>query len=331
MNSEKIKKIKDQLEKTLEKIVRESPEGQSPDFQNRILEVRRKILNKFGISESDYNSVEEQLSWQKTEAERQREETEKMDVSKEVFRAMQEIIATRRAMTEVPVEMKKMKEEIERLDRNPVKWSGILGKPDHVINPFDPKTIKGLKFNQLDHPDSDHREIITKIEDLYKRDTELENRIEKANQELTNRLTTIKINHGDLLGIGPDDHHQEKHALESHLDSDLMEKLIRLTKGGFVDDLHRHQIEMLPTQMVGGTTIGDVANTFIVNEEIGTGDDATVEFDLDYEPYNTSRIEIWVGTAKLFLTDDFTVSGKTITFLIAPPNGYKIRANYQRT
>jgi len=335
MNIARIKKFKDQIERILERIRKESADAgtdvNSPDFQDKILGVRKKILNKFGISESDYDSVEEMLEDQKKKSERQTKEADKIDVNKEIFLAMREITTMEKMGGEIPIDIKKIKEEIERVDNKPVMWPDIKEKPKHVMAPFDSKTITGLGFSQLVHPDADHKGIISKIDDLFEKDIVLGNQIEKAKQDLTNQVARIKINHGDLVGMGPDDHHQEKHILESHLGSDLMEKLIRLTKGdSFVDDLHRHRMEMLPTQFAGGTTIGDVANAFIVNEEVGTGDDTTVNFDLDYEPYNTSRIEMWVGNAKLFLTDDFTVSGQTITFLIAPPTGYKIRGNYQR-
>ncbi len=62
---------------------------------------------------------------------------------------------------------------------------------------------------------------------------------------------------------------------------------------------------------------------------IGTGDGTTSEFTLTYKPDPISSLEIKVGNADMFSTDDFTydVSTNKITFLTdsIPANGAKIR------
>jgi len=67
----------------------------------------------------------------------------------------------------------------------------------------------------------------------------------------------------------------------------------------------------------------------IDNELIGTGDGTTTEFTLDHAPNPIASLRIVVGSGELFQTDDWTISGQTITFLTAPPNGAKIRGSYR--
>ncbi len=80
----------------------------------------------------------------------------------------------------------------------------------------------------------------------------------------------------------------------------------------------------------GGLNVGSWAIRTIDNEDVGTGDGSTVAFTIDHTPSPSTSLHVLVGNSELFLTDDFTYSAKTITFLTAPPNGAKIRANYRR-
>lgn len=57
----------------------------------------------------------------------------------------------------------------------------------------------------------------------------------------------------------------------------------------------------------------------------GTGDGTTTDFTLPTNPNPASSLEIMVGGGQLFLTDDYTVSGLTVSFTVAPPSGAKIR------
>ena len=68
------------------------------------------------------------------------------------------------------------------------------------------------------------------------------------------------------------------------------------------------------------------------NELLGIGDDVTTDFVLDYTPQEaTSIYECWVGGARKFLTDDFTLNTatKTISFITVPRTGQKVRVTYQ--
>jgi len=80
----------------------------------------------------------------------------------------------------------------------------------------------------------------------------------------------------------------------------------------------------------GGLNVGSWAIRTIDNELVGTGDGIETDFDINHTPSPSTSLHVKVGTVELFLTEDFTYSAKTITFLTAPPNGAKIRVDYRR-
>lgn len=59
---------------------------------------------------------------------------------------------------------------------------------------------------------------------------------------------------------------------------------------------------------------------------VGIGNGVTTQFTLPFSPNKPSELVLTVGGGMRFVTDDFTLSGKIITFIIAPPDGAKIRA-----
>jgi len=79
----------------------------------------------------------------------------------------------------------------------------------------------------------------------------------------------------------------------------------------------------------GGVNFGGVNIRMVDNELIGTGDNSETDFTLNHIPSPATSLHIHIGTAEMFLTDDWTLSGKTVTFLTAPPTGAKIRCNYR--
>lgn len=74
-------------------------------------------------------------------------------------------------------------------------------------------------------------------------------------------------------------------------------------------------------------TIGGGSTTFVENEVVGTGDDSTTVFSLANTPIAGS-VHVFVGMRQT-LTDDYSISGTTITFVVAPPTGQKIIADYR--
>ena len=66
---------------------------------------------------------------------------------------------------------------------------------------------------------------------------------------------------------------------------------------------------------------------------MGTGDGSTTGFNLPDTPYDGNTLKhLFIGGSAVFETDDFTRSGKTITFITAPPNGARIsNPSYRRS
>lgn len=75
-------------------------------------------------------------------------------------------------------------------------------------------------------------------------------------------------------------------------------------------------------------TISGATVTFVNNELVGTGDDTTTVFALDFTP-SAGTVHLYAGGVRQLLTTDYSISGTSITFVIAPPNGMKIVADYQ--
>jgi hypothetical protein len=62
-------------------------------------------------------------------------------------------------------------------------------------------------------------------------------------------------------------------------------------------------------------------------EATGTPNDVLTDFVIGYSPNPINSLEVMVGGSPLFLTDDYTyaIPTRTISFLVAPPTGSKVR------
>ena len=93
----------------------------------------------------------------------------------------------------------------------------------------------------------------------------------------------------------------------------------------------KEEIEELrnrPVGRIGGGFSKIAMDSHILNwTTLGVGDGTTTNFTLVHTPNPTASLEIMVGNSPLFLTDDYTynVSTKVVSFLIAPPDGQRIR------
>lgn len=65
------------------------------------------------------------------------------------------------------------------------------------------------------------------------------------------------------------------------------------------------------------------------NEAVGTGDNSAVDFTLDNTPIAGS-VHVLMQGVRQILSDDYTISGTTITFAVAPFTGAKITADYRK-
>lgn len=62
---------------------------------------------------------------------------------------------------------------------------------------------------------------------------------------------------------------------------------------------------------------------------LGSGNGSTTAFTLPSDLFNTDKMAVFVGTARMFVTDDYTKTSTVITFLTAPPDGAEVRIDYQ--
>lgn len=100
--------------------------------------------------------------------------------------------------------------------------------------------------------------------------------------------------------------------------------------GGLKEELDELKEELKASRKGGGGFSKIAAEIHIIdNELIGTGDGSTTVFTLNHSPNPIASLRITVGGGELFETDDWTISGQSITFLTAPPNGAKIRGSYR--
>ncbi len=200
--------------------------------------------------------------------------------------------------------------------------------------------IKGLKFSQLSHLDSDHKKTIESLEGLAKNIAKIRDSFEKKGKELSGadealreKLNNIKIisKHNELQGIGADDHHKEIHTIETHSGlKATTENLNNLVDGGFADNLHKHKEKPIVMSATGlpRAAILNLIFEYIGKVEIPTGDinGVNTTFTVLRQPLWIS----WNGQVKYSYDDDgYTLSsdGLTITTKFVPQTGDLLRSH----
>jgi hypothetical protein len=133
-------------------------------------------------------------------------------------------------------------------------------------------------------------------------------------------LPTIEQIEQDLPKLGE----KIRDGLELLKDEDRLD--VSAIKG--LEDLIKKEKQVV--RVGGGGYSKIAADSHDINwTVIGTGDGTTTEFTLTYAPDPILSLEIKVGNADMFVTDDFTYSSSTrkITFLTdsTPADGAKIR------
>jgi len=297
VNPQKIKKIKDQLEFILKQIVEDKRllgvDVDGPVFKRKMDDIRGQLLEKFGIKLEDYNSVDDYLI---------REQTEVMEIdgNKKIFQALRQITAERTAR-DFAKDLMNLKIRLANVEKKKPLWEEINNKPSHVIVPYTQDRIKDLPFRQLSHTDEDHRSLTSGIKDVKEDISRVTDDLKFAEESLKKSLTEFTLSHKDLLNVGPDDHHAEKHILESHLDSDLMEKVKRLVNGDYVDDLHKHAQKIIEREVAFGGWVTS-------NDNIEMGEHY-LEFEEISTPSNpaTDKVRMYAkddgGTTKVYTLD----------------------------
>jgi hypothetical protein len=73
------------------------------------------------------------------------------------------------------------------------------------------------------------------------------------------------------------------------------------------------------------------AGAFVDNALLGTGDGLTKTFTLTTAPNPTTSLSVWVNGLKQLpgATNDYSVSGTTVTFVVAPPSGANVEGSWR--
>jgi ribosome-associated translation inhibitor RaiA len=127
-----------------------------------------------------------------------------------------------------------------------------------VLQEVKKKLDKGVDYSEVKNTpkEYDDTNLISAIDSTDKKLTssikKVNERIKIGRGEVKEILNKIPTAHQDLENILPDDHHKEKHDLESHTESELSDLLNRLVSGGYVDDLHKHKLEDKKRGVGGG-------------------------------------------------------------------------------
>jgi len=254
MELHKIKKLKIALDGILFKMEQEAKEQgtgvNSPGFQKRLDDIKKSMLQRFGVDESVYELIDDLIKKQKQRVNDNFEKRREQDLKGKIVKQN--------------IELSGVKSKLDQVDKKEIKWLDITGKPTL----FEQSHIRDLSFSLLKHTGVDHPDIAAEIKKLSEKDAELLNTVNivenKTNERLDTKMKQIK--HANLEGIGSNDHHDKYHTLESHNISDWQEKLKRLIGGNLADDLHKHTFPKTYPASMGepwGITQGDSDSRYV--------------------------------------------------------------------
>lgn len=282
MNLQKLKKFKDELERiiqiTINKAKKENIDINSEDFKDKLKNIKERLITKFGVSENDYNKVENLLEVEQSSKE--------INIEKELLSISKEL-SDKKTVEKNDKKLNHAFNRLLKLEKRDINWNDIRGKPKL----FTQEDIKDLSFSQIKHTDIDHIDIARSVNEILS-----DNAITRRQLlEQENQIRNIKVfeYHNDLEGIGPDDHHSEKHNLESHIDSKLMYQLKRMVTGEYVDDLHKHfiQREELPRIIdIAGITKNDADSWYVIGDGVRKMTVGTTE------PTSPAIGDLWIDT-----------------------------------
>jgi hypothetical protein len=210
MTISELNKFKKELEKKLKGVITkakdEGIDTTSLDFRYKLDKVKKQLITSSGIDPDEYDTAEAEL-------------IEELEGD---IRDAKILIHT-------------------KTKKQPISWDEIQDKPRF----FSQEDIQDLPFSQLSHKDADHPGIINSIRELTIDSLDIKGDVSTQRKDINSILNKKEdpLSHDELLSISPDQHHKEKHDLESHIESKLKTQLERMVSGEYVDDLHKHFID----------------------------------------------------------------------------------------
>lgn len=234
-------KLKKQIDKVLNQLEDEvAKEGiliTSPEFQKLLEEVKAKLLEEWGMTLDEYAIMELELDGKRAieedEVIKLGERTKELSEArkKETEQRMNELVQS--FANKIQTMGSSLRGEID------INKKAILSQEDirNIVKPMIPTIPQ--------HTDFDHLNIIKDLNDLEKDINGVKD------------IMSQQVSHEDLVEVLPDQHHPEKHNLESHLKSELGNDLKKLTNGSNADKLHTHKQTGGTTRIFGGGGIDE--------------------------------------------------------------------------
>ncbi|MCX6724257.1 MAG: hypothetical protein NT155_03760 [Candidatus Staskawiczbacteria bacterium] len=265
--------------------------------------IYKKVLSKLGIDLEQYTTEEFKLFWEKNKAELMSELSLKID----------------NALSRDNKKQQELENKIEEIGIRSIKWEKIKNIPPDL-------------FTKITEDTKARGDIAL----LFKN-------VMSVRENLTNYINTkiasLKIWHKDLQGVGPDDHHKEKHTLESHLDSKLLNEIKNLINNPPVAKYFRGGGDTVKagsgvtiTENADGTKIISTGTTTnIVDDETPTGDidGANQIYTLAHTPI-TGSLKLYVNGQRMTAGGvDYTLTGNSISMVTAPMTGSILLADYR--
>ena len=164
----------------------------------------------------------------------------------------------------------------------------------------------------------------------------------KVNQKLSSVLTDVDMRLraiDDKMaqirdGYDGRDGKDGQDADETKIVEEVMKKIDLSSFDEMMDEL-RKEIEELKARPVrmggGGTNYMGIKQHFIDDETpSGTVNGANKAFTIANTPNPSGSLKVYVNGQRMRLTEDYTFSGKTITFGTAPPTGSILLVDYRK-
>jgi len=158
----------------------------------------------------------------------------------------------------------------------------------------------------------------------------------KVNQKLAEVLdiTNLKLKELDTKMMMVRD---GKDADETKIINEILNKIKMPEKETEIEDIKglKEALERLETtrRLGGGGGLSKIAlESKMIDGETpsGTVNGVTTDFTLANMPNPSTSLKVFVNGMRMSLTEDYTFSGKVITFLTAPPTGSIIRCDYRK-
>jgi len=227
----KILKIKEKVDRSIEKAKRQATNDGITFNEQKISSVIDSLVKKFGITRQQYDTIESLIELEDKNLDSElNKELENADVIEEIKPLLKKNI----------FRLGIVESKLKKIENSHDSWEDIAGKPE-FFSEIDADRIIDEKTKNIDNAivrvNSSITEHEYKINILLRDVDSYTKRVGSLEDSVTN--LDIPINHSDLKDIGPDDHHKEKHTLESHLDSSFKKKLEWVVSDNFISSLHQ--------------------------------------------------------------------------------------------